>query len=269
VKQCALNNCELCNNSDNNSLKYELKKYGGWKKRLILAFKTMGKSCPNKVWLSLTNDIYPFFEAHQIIWPASRNGFYLNWKKKVQDSLSHSKDIFESGASFFGKKGYWRLVKGIPEPEKKKKLQHNQSVPVNITSTDHLQIPIIDMKESNVTATLESQRIPTLEINTEFKVPAPMKRNKHHESSHNTRITTNSTPLNAINLNTALPTMQKVTVQPLPMAMHSEIGSLLQTRDIVGKVDGAADNILSKDFEHFLMRSGIKKNFFQGYSATV
>jgi len=187
-------------------------------------------------------------------------------KKKVQDSLSHSKDIFESGASFFGKKGYWRLVKGIPEPEK---LQHNQSVPVNITSTDHLQIPIIDMKESNVTATLESQRIPTLEINTEFKVPAPMKRNKHHESSHNTRITTNSTPLNAINLNTALPTMQKVTVQPLPMAMHSEIGSLLQTRDIVGKVDGAADNILSKDFEHFLMRSGIKKNFFQGYSATV
>lgn len=30
---------------------------------------------------------------------------YANWKKKVQDSLSHSKEVFESGTTTFGKKG--------------------------------------------------------------------------------------------------------------------------------------------------------------------
>lgn len=31
--------------------------------------------------------------------------FNMNWKKKVQDSLSHNRDVFESGTSVFGKKG--------------------------------------------------------------------------------------------------------------------------------------------------------------------
>jgi len=107
--KCKLVNCDLCINGSTLLLNYEMRKHG-WRRRLVVAFNTVTKS-KRETWLSLTKDIYPFFDCHwRIFWPNITQESYPNWKKKVQDSLSHGKDVFVSGATVFGRKGYWRLT---------------------------------------------------------------------------------------------------------------------------------------------------------------
>lgn len=110
---CNLKTCELCRDAKEITAQLnDANKPTGWKERLVLAFSTIEKSDSSRIWLSLSQDIYPFFESHSsILCPDAKSGFYLNWKKKVQDCLSHNKDVFKSGKTLFAKKGYWRLLK--------------------------------------------------------------------------------------------------------------------------------------------------------------
>jgi len=109
-EKCTLLQCELCSKGSLSLAHLGVRKAHGWKQRLVLSFSVIKKST-KKSWFSLTKDIYPFFEAHwSILWPDVKKDLYINWRKKLQDSLSHNKDIFESGAFHFGKKGYWRLI---------------------------------------------------------------------------------------------------------------------------------------------------------------
>jgi len=110
---CNLKTCELCKDAKEITAQLnDANKPTGWKERLVLAFSTIEKSDASRIWLSLTQDIYPFFESHSsILCPDAKSGFYLNWKKKVQDCLSHNKDVFKSGKTLFAKKGFWRLLK--------------------------------------------------------------------------------------------------------------------------------------------------------------
>jgi len=105
--KCEVPNCGLCSNCNRVC---DMTKHG-WKRRLICAFEALKNTKKYQVWFSLVRDIYPFFESHwSILWPGATKEFYSNWRKKIQDSLSHSKDIFESGNCMFGQKGYWRLL---------------------------------------------------------------------------------------------------------------------------------------------------------------
>jgi len=107
---CKLNGCDLCA-PDGHLRPLKLMKKG-WKQKLVLSFGILQR-CTNKTWLSLSKDIYPFFEVDShwdLLWPSVKKDMYINWRKKLQDSLSHNKDLFESGTHMFGRKGYWKLV---------------------------------------------------------------------------------------------------------------------------------------------------------------
>lgn len=110
--ECRLTGCELCGSQNSQQFKTGKK---GWKQKLVLAFVTIQKAS-GKDWLSLSKDIYPFFEVTvhwEIMWPQVKKETYSNWRKKLQDSLSHNKDLFESGTTHFGRKGYWRLTESF------------------------------------------------------------------------------------------------------------------------------------------------------------
>jgi len=109
--RCALQNCDFCSHGVSVLMKYEMRKQG-WKQRLVVAFNSLEKSNPSpERWHSLATEIYPFLEAH---WSSLWNGMEKDkeemWRKKVQDCLTHNKDMFESGVATLGKKGFWRMI---------------------------------------------------------------------------------------------------------------------------------------------------------------
>jgi hypothetical protein len=73
---------------------------------VIGSFYCILESDPTKgPWLSLTDDIYPLFEAHwSVLCPHRKWETQEFWKKHIQDSLSHKK-CFSSGRDTFGQTG--------------------------------------------------------------------------------------------------------------------------------------------------------------------
>lgn len=108
---CNLKNCDLCLHGAMILERYEtLGKQ--WKQRLAISFIAIRKAKGNE-WLSLAEDVYPFFRSHwSILFPADQLQLRSNerlWQKKIQDSLNHN-SLFESGIKHFGVKGYWRMI---------------------------------------------------------------------------------------------------------------------------------------------------------------
>jgi len=68
-------------------------------------------------WLFLP-DAYGFLEYHWEILcpPQHRNRAFsgTNWRKTLQDTLSHNRTYFISGKELFGKTGFWRLSDNVP-----------------------------------------------------------------------------------------------------------------------------------------------------------
>jgi len=68
-------------------------------------------------WLYLP-DSYAFLEYHwdTLCPPQHRSRAFngTNWRKTLQDTLSHNRTYFISGKDLFGKTGYWRLTDTIP-----------------------------------------------------------------------------------------------------------------------------------------------------------
>jgi hypothetical protein len=68
-------------------------------------------------WLYLP-DAYGFLEHHWDILcpPQHKNRVFSgnNWRKTLQDTLSHNRTYFVSGKDIFGKTGFWRLSDNIP-----------------------------------------------------------------------------------------------------------------------------------------------------------
>jgi len=68
-------------------------------------------------WLYLP-DSYGFLEYHWDILcpPQHRNRNCSNWRKTLQDTLSHNRTYFISGKEIFGRTGFWRLYERAPSP---------------------------------------------------------------------------------------------------------------------------------------------------------
>jgi len=68
-------------------------------------------------WLFLP-DAYGFLEYHWNILcpPQHKNRAFsgTNWRKTLQDTLSHNRTYFISGKELFGKTGFWRLSDNVP-----------------------------------------------------------------------------------------------------------------------------------------------------------
>jgi len=144
--KCSIANCDFCNNGVSVLMKYEMRKQG-WKQRLVIAFNSLEKSGLSKGgWHSLTGEIYPFLETHwQYLWSGIEKEMEANWRKKVQDCLTHNKDMFESGVTVLGKKGYWRMaVRETAKPKisadksPKSPLSDNSLTSSPINNTDHI-----------------------------------------------------------------------------------------------------------------------------------
>eukprot|EP00727_Mastigamoeba_balamuthi_P011724 m51a1_g7174 hypothetical protein (479) ;mRNA; r:69541-71392 len=78
-----------------------------WTASMRVVFKCLESLMPGTNFFSLRDDIYPFTESHwRLVCRCKPQRD--NWKKSVQDTLSHSAS-FVSGATHFGQYGYWRL----------------------------------------------------------------------------------------------------------------------------------------------------------------
>ncbi|EGG14703.1 hypothetical protein DFA_10961 [Cavenderia fasciculata] len=79
-----------------------------WASIMKVVFYTLSAAYPEKEYFSLKTDVYEFMTSH---W----DRLYMNkkksdnWRKQVQDMLSHSKNVFESGMDKIKQNGFWKL----------------------------------------------------------------------------------------------------------------------------------------------------------------
>lgn len=144
---CSFRNCDFCAHGISVLMKYEMRKQG-WKQRLVVAFNSLEKSNPSQDrWHSLATEIYPFLETH---WNSLWNGMEKDkeemWRKKVQDCLTHNKDMFESGVASLGKKGYWRMIDRESLTKKSQEMNKESSTSDSSTSSPKSDISSTDSK---------------------------------------------------------------------------------------------------------------------------
>jgi len=63
---------------------------------------------PQNDYFNLRTDIYPYMDVHWDMLCLNK-AFNNNWKKQVQDVLSHYKAYFENGSGVFKQNGFWKL----------------------------------------------------------------------------------------------------------------------------------------------------------------
>jgi len=101
-RRCSFKNCVMCKHPEN----FKLEEGSGWRELVIATFKSIYAMNTKKgKWLYLPTDVYQFVEEH---WPENKPK-EENWKKRLQDTLSHNKKYFASGKALFGKTGFWCL----------------------------------------------------------------------------------------------------------------------------------------------------------------
>ncbi|EGG21743.1 hypothetical protein DFA_01629 [Cavenderia fasciculata] len=91
-----------------------LTKTATWASIMKVVFFTLADSLPHKTYYSLKSDVYGFMDHHWDILSLNKKKS-TNWHKQIQDMLSHSKIIFESGVELLGQNGFWRL-KHLSDP---------------------------------------------------------------------------------------------------------------------------------------------------------
>ncbi|GAM27387.1 hypothetical protein SAMD00019534_105620 [Acytostelium subglobosum LB1] len=78
-----------------------------------VVFYTLGNSFPDRPFFNLRTDVYSWMVDHwDSLCEPSKDKIH-NWRKQVQDMLSHSKNLFESGTDHYKQNGFWRLKPSI------------------------------------------------------------------------------------------------------------------------------------------------------------
>ncbi|EFA78458.1 hypothetical protein PPL_09110 [Heterostelium album PN500] len=85
-----------------------------WASIMRVVFFTLHHELREKPFFSLKTDVYEFMTTHWDILCLNKKRSE-NWHKQIQDMLSHSKNIFESGMDTYKQNGFWRL-KQIIDP---------------------------------------------------------------------------------------------------------------------------------------------------------
>ncbi|KYQ92832.1 hypothetical protein DLAC_11625 [Tieghemostelium lacteum] len=101
---CYNRSCVLCSRGTPSALN----NYPTWSAIMKVVLFTLHFSNPEKRYFSLKYDIYNFIKIHWDLLSLSKKKS-TNWRKQIQDMLSHSKNIFSSGANIVGQSGYWGL----------------------------------------------------------------------------------------------------------------------------------------------------------------
>lgn len=91
-----------------------LSKCHTWAWIMRVVFYSLRDRYPEKKFFSLKNDVYEYMMNHWNTLGLDRKPS-ANWHKQIQDMLSHSRNIFESGMTHFKQNGFWRL-KDLEDP---------------------------------------------------------------------------------------------------------------------------------------------------------
>ncbi|EGG20838.1 hypothetical protein DFA_00703 [Cavenderia fasciculata] len=85
-----------------------------WSTIMRVVFYTLSRSYPHQPYFNLRADVYNWMDEHwNYLCKPSHKDRDNNWRKQVQDMLSHSKNLFESGTEHFRQNGFWRLKPSI------------------------------------------------------------------------------------------------------------------------------------------------------------
>ncbi|KAF2072947.1 hypothetical protein CYY_005740 [Polysphondylium violaceum] len=106
---CNEQGCMICANTTPYCLSG---KFPSWSAILWVCLYSLHKLHPEKDFVNLREDVYPSILKHWSKICGNRETT-SNWKKQIQDSLSHSRKLFESGVDILGQNGYWRLKKDL------------------------------------------------------------------------------------------------------------------------------------------------------------
>ncbi|KAF2073343.1 hypothetical protein CYY_005361 [Polysphondylium violaceum] len=128
--QCTLNECLLCQRGQPDVLV----KSPTWASIMRVVFFTLHNEMKEKQFFSLKTDVYDFMTTHWDVLCLHKKRSD-NWHKQIQDMLSHSKNIFESGMDKYKQNGFWRLKQAIdpwvlPQKGGRKSSSPSQSSPV-------------------------------------------------------------------------------------------------------------------------------------------
>ncbi|EFA82350.1 hypothetical protein PPL_04775 [Heterostelium album PN500] len=85
-----------------------------WACIMRIVFYCLQNEITSKPFLNLKTDVYGFMTAHWHLLCLDKKRSD-NWHKQIQDMLSHSKNLFESGMDTYKQNGYWRM-KQITDP---------------------------------------------------------------------------------------------------------------------------------------------------------
>eukprot|EP00026_Physarum_polycephalum_P008120 Phypoly_transcript_08198.p1 GENE.Phypoly_transcript_08198~~Phypoly_transcript_08198.p1 ORF type:complete len:333 (+),score=39.84 Phypoly_transcript_08198:400-1398(+) len=102
---CQLDNCLVC---EKDTPFWLLTRNPTWSSIMRVVFYALMRMFPDKQYFSLRTDVYRFVVDHwQKICVSKKRS--ENWKKQLQDTLSHNKKLFASGYSQYKQNGYWGL----------------------------------------------------------------------------------------------------------------------------------------------------------------
>ncbi|EAL65510.1 hypothetical protein DDB_G0283791 [Dictyostelium discoideum AX4] len=107
---CSLKKCELCERGQ----PALLLKTPTWSSIMRVVFFTLHNEYPEKQYFSLKTEVYEFMTSHWERLCINRKRTD-NWRKQIQDMLSHSKNVFESGLEKLKQNGFWKL-RNIVDP---------------------------------------------------------------------------------------------------------------------------------------------------------
>jgi len=101
---CKISCCLLCKRG----VPFILQRSPTWSSIMRVVFFTLKNIRPDREYFNLRTDVYAFMLSHWDKLCISKTPTQ-NWKKQIQDMLSHSKSLFESGSGLFKQNGFWRL----------------------------------------------------------------------------------------------------------------------------------------------------------------
>eukprot|EP01112_Ceratiomyxa_fruticulosa_P014384 TRINITY_DN4111_c2_g1_i3.p1 TRINITY_DN4111_c2_g1~~TRINITY_DN4111_c2_g1_i3.p1 ORF type:complete len:303 (-),score=51.56 TRINITY_DN4111_c2_g1_i3:116-1024(-) len=151
--------------------------------RVVLFTLSSNKENASKEYFSLKDDVYDFIVAHWPLLCGSKTYKGRSWHKQVQDILSHSKEVFESGVNKLGEKGYWKL-KINQDPWKSHNILRGKSKSNTRTSSSLVR----NASDSHVDACHaykrgEKNKSREISDNSESEVEVLQKRRKFTEST--------------------------------------------------------------------------------------
>ncbi|EFA86671.1 hypothetical protein PPL_00473 [Heterostelium album PN500] len=109
----------------------KLIQHNTWSNIMRVVIFCLKHAYPDLEFFSLKNHIYDFMSSHWSILCYNKE-YEQNWHKQIQDILSHSKKIFESGQNHLNASGHWRLIENIdpwsmPNPKEVNKKKGNKN----------------------------------------------------------------------------------------------------------------------------------------------